>query len=142
MDDLSSAISGFLAQPGAMEQLEAMAKQLGLSLPQQQEQEGPAPTAQNPAPDAVEAGNFSPDSLDLGTLGGGLGGLLPDGLTPEKLGRLMQAVQEGNQPDRTTAFLEALRPLLGGGKQDKLERALRAVRLTRTAKAVTKSIEL
>ncbi len=30
MDDLSGAISGFLSQPGAMEQLEAMASQLGL----------------------------------------------------------------------------------------------------------------
>ena len=31
MDDLSGAIQGFLSQPGAMEQLQQMAQQLGLS---------------------------------------------------------------------------------------------------------------
>lgn len=137
MDDLSSAISGFLAQPGAVEQLEAMAKQLGLGTARHPEEAAPnrGEPGADPSPDSSRP---SDGPLDVGSLDG----LLPEGLTPEKIGKLMQAVQEGGRPDQATEFLEALRPLLGSGRQEKLDRALRAVRLMHTARAVTKSIEL
>ena len=52
MDDIGGAIQSFLSQPGAMEQVEAMAKQLGLSVPGS-DAEGPAPVLpEDPFPDA------------------------------------------------------------------------------------------
>ena len=115
MEDLSAAISSFLSQPGAMEQVEAMAKQLGL---------GPAETG-------------SESEREQATPGGFL-----DGLSPEKLQSILGAVQEGGRPCQSTALLETLRPLLQEEKQEKLERAIRAIRLMHTAKAVSKTIEL
>lgn len=120
MDDLGAAISGFLSQPGAMEQVEAMAKQLGLELPS-----GVSARESHDAP--------SETSLSAG---------LPEGLSPEKLQKVLRAVNEGAKPDRATEFLEALKPLLQPEKQEKLDRAIRAVRLMRTAKTVSKTIEL
>jgi hypothetical protein len=93
MDDLGAAISGFLAQPDAMEQLSAAAKQLGLG---------------NPA-EAAATG-------------------------------LLESIRE--EPEETAALLEALRPLLGPGKQEKLDRAAKALRLMRTAKRLSRTIEL
>lgn len=113
MDDLGAAISGFLEQPGAMEQLEAMAKQLGLS-PQSQQ----APSEQ------------MPDSSNL------------PGLSPEKLAPLMEAFGRSNQPTAETALLEALRPFLTAQSQEKLDRAKRALGLMRTARTVAGTIEL
>lgn len=109
MDDLGAAISGFLSQPGAMEQLEAAAKQLGL---------GPAGGGEPPPREDTEQ------------------------LSPEKLQKLMQAVSAGSQPDQATALLDALRPMLRPEKQGKLDRAIRALRLMRTARTVTETIEL
>ena len=115
MEDLSAAISSFLSQPGAMEQVEAMAKQLGLG------------------PGASET--------ESDTQPGSLGGLM-DEISPEKLQGILSAVQSGGSPCQSTSFLEALQPLLKEEKQEKLNRAIRAIRLMHTARAVSKTIEL
>lgn len=122
MDDLSSAISGFLAQPGAMEQLETVAKQLGLHPSKQPEREQEAAQPEQPEQTAA-------------------GGLEELGLSPELLPKLMHAMQTGSQPSREATLLEALRPLIQNNKQEKLDRALHAIRLMHTVRAVTKSIE-
>ncbi len=106
MDDLSAAISGFLEQPGAMEQLEAMAKQLGLS------------------PSAPET---EPQEAAEPAMGG---------LSPEKLAPLMAAFSGSGAHTAETTLLEALRPFLGEGAQEKLDRAKRALGLMRTVKTV------
>lgn len=128
MDDLGAAIQGFLAQPGAMEQVEAMAKQLGLGAPG-------AETAAEP-----EAEASVPASAGMPELQKVLGGL--GEIPPEALGTLMRALQEGGTSSQSAALLEALRPLLRQEKQEKLDRAIRAVRLMHTAKTVSKTIEL
>lgn len=115
MEDLSAAISSFLSQPGAMEQVEAMAKQLGLG-----------PGASETEADAQP---------------GSLGGLM-DEISPEKLQGILRAVQSGSGSCQSTSFLEALQPLLKEEKQEKLNRAIRAIRLMHTARAVSKTIEL
>ncbi len=119
MDDLSAAISGFLSKPGAMEQLETVAKQLGLST-------------------GTDEGEKTTDtaSVQESNLG------MIDGISPEKLQKIMQAVQDGGRPDRNTALLEALRPLLHSEKQEKMDRAIRAIRLMHMARSVSKTIEL
>lgn len=108
MDDLGAAVSSILSDPEAMEQISAMAKQLGLSQMEQSE-----------LPETPE---------------------LP--VSPETMGKLMSAVRDQGEPDDATRFLEALRPLLRREMQGKMDRALKAVKLMRTARAVTGVLEL
>lgn len=67
---------------------------------------------------------------------------LPEGLSPEVMSRLLGAVSEASKPDENTAFLEALRPLLRRENQEKIDRAIRALRLMRAAKTVSSAVEL
>lgn len=106
MDDFSDTISSFLSQPGAMEQMQKMAQQLGLygeSEPQEK-----------------------PEEL----------------LSPEMMSGLMSALSEASRPDASTALLEALRPLLRRENQEKIDRAIKALRLMRAAKTVSSAVEL
>lgn len=111
MDDLSAALSGFLSQPGAMEQLQDMARQLGLS-----------PPPEGSPPQQPEA-SAAPD-----------GGNLLSGLSPEVLTTLLHAFHEAEKPDESTALLTALRPLLRPERQARLDQALRALSLMRAAR--------
>lgn len=107
MDDLSGTISSFLSQPGAMEQMQKMAQQLGLGgLPEPQEK------------------------------------TTEETLSPEMVSRLMSALSEASRPDESTALLEALRPLLRRENQEKIDRAIKALRLMRAAKTVSSAVEL
>ena len=108
MDDLGAALQSFLAQPGAMEQMEAMAKQLGLG-------------------NAAQPGEQAP----LPVLPGDLGGLSPELMT-KLLGALGQSGDSA-----TDGLFESLRPLFPEEKREKLDRAARAMRLMRTARAVS-----
>lgn len=116
MDDLGTAISGFLEQPGAMEQLEAVAKQLGIG-------PGASEPEQPEAPEAVETAAFSE-------------------LSPEKLGPVLKALGASSQPTPETKLLEALRPFLSHDeKVDRAKRALGLMHALRTA-AGTFQLEL
>ena len=118
MDDLSAALSGFLSQPGAMEQLQDMARQLGLS-----------PLPDGAAPQQPEV----PEHPD--------GGNLLSGLSPESLSTLLKAFHEAEKPDESTALLTALRPLLRPERQSRLDQALRAMSLMRAAKLASTVLE-
>lgn len=117
MDDLGAAVSSFLSQPGAMDQLKTMARQLGLDTGEGEE------TAQLPQGEP-EGGGTEPV------------------LSPEAMQKVMTALSAASRPDQTTALLEALRPLLRPDRQGKLDRAIRAVRLMRAAQTVTSAMEL
>ena len=65
-----------------------------------------------------------------------------EGISPEVLTKILGAVSEATKPDETTAFLEALRPLLRSEHQEKIDRAIRAVQLIRAARTVTSAVEL
>ncbi len=110
MDDLNNAIQGFLAQPGAMEQLQQMAQQLGLPLPESgnpSEPSGcdPPKTPEKPLP-----------------------------ISPELLQGLMQAAAEASKPDETAALLLALKPMLRPERQEKVDRAVQLLGLMRAVK--------
>ncbi len=111
MDDLSTAINGFLSKPGAMEQLSAMAQQLGL-------------------PFSGETGKVQDKSADLPDT---QATQLPSGISPELMKGLMTVLQETSQPDDTAVFLQALRPLLSRPRQEKLDQALGMLRFMRAA---------
>lgn len=112
MDDLSSAINGFLSQPGAMEQLQQMAQQLGLSPPEHGEQPKPPEQPPNPPPE-------KPAELPI---------------SPEMLQGLMQAAAEASKPDEASQLLLALKPMLRPERQEKVDRAIRMLGLMRAAK--------
>lgn len=118
MDDLSAALSGFLSQPGAMEQLQDMARQLGLS-----------PPPDSPPPQQPEA-PAAPDGSNL-----------LSGLSPEVLSTLLKAFHEAEKPDESTALLTALRPLLRPERQSRLDQALRAMSLMRAARLASAVLE-
>ena len=125
MDDLSSAINGFLSQPGAMDQIKAMAQSLGLGeldLPSAGQDQAKPATA--PAALALSSAQDTKPLLD-----------------PEKLQVLMKAMGDSSS-DPSAKLLEALAPLLQENKRDKLDRAVRALRLMGAARAVTKTIDL
>lgn len=112
MDDLNNAIQSFLAQPGAMEQLQQMAQQLGLPLP--------------------ESGNPSePSGCDL-PKPPEKPGELP--ISPELLQGLIQATAEAAKPDETAALLLALKPMLRPERQEKVDRAVQLLSLMRAVK--------
>ena len=110
MDDLSGAIQGFLSQPGAMEQLQQMAQQLGLS-PENQEK--------------TKSGGCDPPKKPEPS------GELP--ISPELLQGLMQAAAEASRPDETSNLLLALKPMLRPERQEKVDRAVEMLRRIRAA---------
>ncbi len=112
MDDLSSAINGFLSQPGAMEQLQQMAQQLGLSPPEHGGQSKPPEQPSSPPPE-------KPAELPI---------------SPELLQGLMQAAAEASKPDEASQLLLALKPMLRPERQEKVDRAIRMLGLMRAAK--------
>ncbi len=115
MDDLSGAIQGFLSQPGAMEQLQQMAQQLGLS------SQNPSENLEKP-----KSGGCDPPKLPERPRE------LP--ISPELLQGLMQAAKEASKPDETSELLLALKPMLRPERQEKVDRAVEMLRLMRAAK--------
>lgn len=115
MDDLSTAIQGFLSQPRAMDQLQQMAQQLGLS--PQEHNESPNPP-DNPPPKGPEPS-----------------GELP--ISPELLQGLMQAAAEASKPDETSTLLLALKPMLRPERQEKVDRAVQLLGVMRAAKTAS-----
>lgn len=113
MDDFGAAINGFLSQPGAMEQLQQMAQQLGLSLPERSEQSKSEDQPSNPPPEKSAS--------------------LP--ISPELLQGLMQAAAEASKTDETARLLLALKPMLRPERQEKVDRAVQMLGLMRAAKA-------
>lgn len=122
MDDLKEALSGFLSQPGAMDQVMSMAASLGLTPPGSGNSE-PQPNAdtQEAKPDAAPASASIP---------------------PEALQGLMRAASELGKPDETTALLTALRPLLRPERQAKLDSAVKLYGLLRAARTIPGLTEL
>lgn len=104
MDDISGIIERVMSQPEAMEQLQSMAKQLGL--------------------------------------GGEVTEAPPKEVSPELLSKVVSAFSEASAKDEVTSFLEALRGLLRPERQEKLDRAIRAVHLMRTARTMSSVVEL
>lgn len=105
MDDFAGVVEKVMSQPGAMEQLQSMAKQLGLAGDM-----GDAPAQ-------------------------------PEEIPAEMAAKVMSALSEASKNDQVTDFLQALRQLMRPERQEKIDRAIRAVHLMRTARSMTKVVE-
>ncbi len=92
MDDLSAAISGFLSKPGAMEQLESMAKQLGLG--------GETPQTDEPVQDAI-----SPEKLQQVLKA------VNDGAKPDQTTVFLEALRPLLHPEKQEKLDRAIRAI-------------------------------
>ena len=112
-DDLSEKLSGILSDPEAMQEIAALASQLGV---------GQSPKAPEPEKPAKEAQGL----MDL------LGGSHSD--TPSEaaaLTRLLPLLSSVRQEDETTRLLDAMRPFLSEERQHKLDKAKRLIKVLR-----------
>ena len=117
MDELENKLSELMSSPEAMEQLQSMARSLGLgdmAVP------GPSP-APTPEQDRTPA---VPE---------------PD---PRMMGLLTQLMREYRRPDdKKAALLEALRPFLRPERAAGIDRALRMARLSRVLKTALRTMQ-
>lgn len=105
MENISEKINSILSDPNSMAQIQAMMSSMGLggdSAPQ------PQPTPQQ---------NLSPALQNPEILG--------------KLSSLAPLLSATGQEDDSTRLLQALRPLLSHEKQDRLDKAMKMLRLLR-----------
>lgn len=115
MDDLQQRIESVLNDPQQMKELLALARSLGAELPEELQ----APAAQP----ETEISREPPKGL--GTL------------MSQPLGALLQSA--GKLEQKQEALLNALRPFLKPNRREKLDRAIRAARLSQLAGRALKS---
>lgn len=135
MDDLTQQLNQFLQNPDSMRQLQSMLGSLGLS-----RNASPAP----PQPEAAPAQPPAAPAADLSALAGALSALggggsqasspPPAPARPDTLAmvtKLAPLLGRINQEDDSTRLLRALRPLLSGPRQQKIDEAVKILQLMR-----------
>lgn len=110
MDDLESKISNLLSSPDGMDQIMKVARALSNSSPSD---EAVQEEVSSPPPPTEDTPNFPFD--------------------PSLLSKLSKLTIEP-QNDKKTALLNALKPYLSKSRQEKLDRALNLMNMTRIAK--------
>lgn len=120
MAEWEEKLEGILSNPQAMEQIMALAKSLegGETSDSHHSATSAPPTPTSPS--------TSPPSLDISQLMGGMGKLDPKLLSIA--GKLIS--QMGQQDDRRTALLQALRPFVKPERYAKLDRAIQIAKLS------------
>lgn len=116
MAEWEEKLEGILSNPQAMEQIMALAKSL------EGGDTGEAPTSATSAPPP----STSAPSMDISQIMGGMGKLDPKILSIA--GKLMS--QMGQQDDRRTALLQALRPFVKPERYAKLDKAIQIAKLS------------
>jgi hypothetical protein len=119
MDDITSRISDMLADPATVERLQGLASQI--------------------------MGNDG--SADLSKLGSMLGVQQPappkdeGGLSPEQMGKIMKVVGALNssKPDSRALLLSALRPYLSSERQQRLDTAVKLLKIAALLPMITES---
>lgn len=119
MDDLTARISEMLADPSTVERLQGLASQI--------------------------IGNDG--SADLSKLGNMLGMQQPSppsdtgGISPEQMGKMMKVIGALNssKPDSRAVLLTALRPYLSAERQQRLDTAVKLLKIAAVLPAITES---
>ena len=114
MDDLSEKLAGILNDPESMERVRMMAE----SLLGDGDQKTAAPS---PRPPQVSAGG-------MGDIFSALGDGMPDAATLKKIMGIMGKLNAAGNDERF-ALLNALRPHLSEARQEKLDAAIKILRL-------------
>ena len=138
-DDLSDKLSGILNDPAAMQEIAALASQLGMDAPgelkegkkgtgERSEENGTRGTRPHDPPDHK-------DSVDLQGLMNSLNlnghQQKTDSDTVSQLMALAPMLGKLRQEDETTRLLDAMRPFLSEERQHKLDKAKRLIKVLR-----------
>ncbi len=115
MDELQQRIESVLNDPQQMKELLALARSLGAELPEELQEAAEQPETESPQEPTK-----------------GLGALMS-----QPLGALLQSA--GKLEQKQEALLNALRPFLKPNRREKLDRAIRAARLSQLAGRALKS---
>lgn len=115
MDELQQRIESVLNDPQQMKELLALARSLGAELPEEFQESAAQPETERP----------QEPMKGLGTL------------MSQPLGALLQSA--GKLEQKQEALLNALRPFLKPNRREKLDRAIRAARLSQLAGRALKS---
>lgn len=115
MDELQQRIESVLNDPQQMKELLALARSLGAELPEELQESAAKPETESP----------QEPMKGLGTL------------MSQPLGALLQSA--GKLEQKQEALLNALRPFLKPNRREKLDRAIRAARLSQLAGRALKS---
>ena len=115
MDELQQRIESVLNDPQQMKELLALARSLGAELPEEFQESAAQPETESP----------QEPMKGLGTL------------MSKPLGALLQSA--GKLEQKQEALLNALRPFLKPNRREKLDRAIRAARLSQLAGRALKS---
>lgn len=117
MEDLEQKLHAILGDPEAMEGILSMAKSLGLGQPP----EDAAEVSEENTASAEPAGSFSTGDL------------------PFSVGDLLSAASQMN--GKEVALLNALKPFLHPSRQGKIDRAVKAARISRMAGSAIRRLE-
>lgn len=115
MDELQQRIESVLNDPQQMKELLSLARSLGAELPEELQESAAQPETESPQEPMK-----------------GLGALMS-----QPLGALLQSA--GKLEQKQEALLNALRPFLKPNRREKLDRAIRAARLSQLAGRALKS---
>lgn len=115
MDELQQRIESVLNDPQQMKELLALARSLGAELPEELQEAAEQPETESPQEPTKRLG----------------------ALMSQPLGALLQSA--GKLEQKQEALLNALRPFLKPNRREKLDRAIRAARLSQLAGRALKS---
>lgn len=132
MEHTDGALERILNSPDSMQKIAELAQSLKAEI-----QEPASETAEidgSPAEAGAVQDPVVPDSLDISSVLSGLN------INPAVMRLVTAAASSYGQSDKRTRLLEALRPFTHGENAGTIDRAINAVRIARTAKAVLNTI--
>lgn len=134
MDDLSQKIESLLNSPEGMQKIQAALSSLGGSAPDTGADPPPAQPAGKDTLAQLLSGLAGPDSTQTDTPQASSDGGLPD-LT--RIMQLMPLLSSLNKEDENTALLKALRPLLHGEREKRVDDAIQMMKLMKLVPLLT-----
>lgn len=121
MEDMNDMLGSLLSDPESMQQIKELADMLKSEMPSDGK--------------SGESGQSSQGGFDFGSLAGLMGGQFD----PNMLTAVSKVLAAMNGEDKNRALLMALRPHLSGDKQERVDKAVRMLKLYSAANALKDS---
>ena len=121
MEDMNDMLGSLLSDPESMQQIKELADMLKSEMPSDGK--------------SGESGQNSQGGFDFGSLAGLMGGQFD----PNMLTAVSKVLAAMNGEDKNRALLMALRPHLSGDKQERVDKAVRMLKLYSAANALKES---
>lgn len=127
MEDMNDMLGSLLSDPESMQQIKELADMLKSEMPSDGKSGESGQNGQN--------GQSSQGGFDFGSLAGLMGGQFD----PNMLTAVSKVLAAMNGEDKNRALLMALRPHLSGDKQERVDKAVRMLKLYSAANALKDS---